>query len=105
MQTNADGAIDEICSVKEILPEEQVLIGNWIFQNGKMIADQICQRIEHLTNHYLNKIAVDKTGWATLYLDPQDKRFWEKNYPQGHMQGGGPPRLQMITRDEAKKVR
>ncbi|CAH1649613.1 Imm27 family immunity protein [Chelatococcus asaccharovorans] len=57
--------------------------------------------MNYLTYDYLTKIAVAPEGWAVLFQDPADGRYWELTHPLGHMHGGGPPRLCNITADEA----
>ena len=36
-----------------------------------------------------------------LFRDPEDDRYWELTYPKGELQGGGPPRLTMLTPEKA----
>jgi hypothetical protein len=75
------------------------LTGKWVVVNDRLVADPICQRIEWLTLHHLTKIAISQQGGGgeTLFQDPDDERFWECTYPQGHTQGGGPPRLTALS--------
>jgi hypothetical protein len=87
-----------------LLPNETDLTGHWQLDADKMVADGTCRRIQELISGYLVKVAVDSSGWHTLYRDPQDSRLWEHNYPQSQMQGGGPPRLSCITAERAKGV-
>ena len=79
-------------------------MGGWIIQPDRSIsADATELRIEWLTKHYLKQIAIDGSGWETLYMDPGDGRLWEQTYPQSEMNGGGPRRLHVITADAATK--
>jgi len=73
-------------------------------ENGKVRADETCDRIQWLTTHHLRKVATSKQwgDWETLFEDPDDGRFWERTYPQGEMQGGGPPRLSLLGREKAQ---
>ena len=80
--------------------DETDLRGVWSFVDGKMIANDACKRIESLVKHHLKQVAGG--GWETLYLDPNDGRYWEQTYPQGEMHGGGPPRLAVISKAEAE---
>ena len=41
-------------------------------------------------------------GWEVLYPEPRDGRFWELIYPHSQMQGGGPPRLHLLSSKEAR---
>ena len=85
----------------EINSEEILLMGSWKMSDGKVVADEVCSRIETLKSSYLKKIAVDKSGWETLYQDPNDNRYWLLIYPNSENQGGGAPTLKNITRTEA----
>ncbi len=79
--------------------KEKDLIGKWEVVNQRVIADDVCKRINILIRNYLQKIAGG--GWETLFKDPKDGRFWELTYPQGHMHGGGPPRLMNLSDEQA----
>jgi len=71
--------------------------------DGTMVQDSICERIQWLTESVLREISVDGDNWIALYQDPQDDRYWELSYPLGHMQGGGPPALRIISEKEARE--
>jgi len=88
----------------KIQPEETDIVGKWIVENGKVHGDPTCQRIERLTSHHLRKIAIGRQsgGWETLFQDPEDGRYWEQTYPQSETHGGGPPRLIMLTPEQAR---
>lgn len=85
-------------------PDETELTGHWRLVAGKTIADETCERIQQLVRERLVKIATDTSGWQILYRDPQDSRLWELTYPQGAMQGGGPPKLTCVSVQRAKAV-
>ena len=87
----------------KLVPSETELTGNWHVQNGQARRDATCERIEWLISCHLQKIADSPQwgAWETLYIDPYDGRYWERIYPQGEMQGGGPPQLKCLTPDEA----
>jgi len=89
---------------EQLQADESELTGKWLFQNGQMIGDITCRRIEWLIQHHLQKFAdsSDGGGWVALYRDPDVGRFWEKNHPQSEMQGGGPPQLRTLTDEEVK---
>jgi immunity protein 27 of polymorphic toxin system len=84
-------------------PEEDEIIGAWIFDGTSMRGDAASDRIKHLLAHVLKKLGESKDfgGWEVLYRDPADGRLWERTFPQGHMQGGGPPKLATISHEEA----
>ncbi|MEQ8523176.1 Imm27 family immunity protein [Gracilimonas sp.] len=88
---------------KEIGPEESKISGGWIETEDGFSKDETYNRIEYLTENYLEKLAVDKSGWEILYRAPNDGRFWVKWFPQSEMHGGGPPELKVIEANEAKK--
>lgn len=83
--------------------KEVKLIGKWIYENGSVHKDEVSERIEWLINNQLKRIATDKSGWDVLYIDPVDSRLWELIYPESEMQGGGPPTLICISKEEAKQ--
>ena len=87
--------------MKKLRPEETELIGKWDVVGNTVVEDSICLRIEMLISSYLEKIGGG--GWETLYRDPKDHRYWELTYPQGHVHGGGPPRLAVLSEKEARK--
>jgi len=86
-------------------PEETELVGKWIFDGKTTREDDTAQRIQHLTANALEQLAVSKAygAWETLFRDPTDGRLWERTYPQGELQGGGPPKLTIISETEARK--
>lgn len=87
----------------DIKSSETVLSGQWILQDGRMNADDVCERILALTSSYLVEVGRDVSGWNVLYRDPTDGRYWELNYPQSELQGGGPPQLRWLMVDEARQ--
>jgi hypothetical protein len=90
--------------LNKLQPNEQILTGRWLIENGHTRGDAICERIEWLIAHHLQKVAIspESGGWETLYRDPDDGRYWERTYPQSAMHGGGPPQLQCVTPQEAR---
>jgi len=81
----------------KLLPHETDLLGGWISVNGRTSADVTETRINSLIASYLEKVASSSDGWDQLYLDPEDRRFWELTFPQSGMHGGGPKRLTNIS--------
>jgi|SRR5688572_10799657 hypothetical protein len=81
-----------------------VLTGQWVFDGQSMRADEACARIEALTSEVLEKVAISRENgaWETLFRDPRDGRLWERTYPEGDLQGGGPPRLAAISVEDAR---
>lgn len=80
---------------------ETCLVGSWV-ENGKsVVQDSICERIQWLTDSYFEQIAVDGDNWSALYKNPKDGNYWELTYPQSHMHGGGPPKLERIFEEDA----
>lgn len=83
-------------------PDETAIEGRWIFAKGKIVADEAALRIDDLTTCYLEFVSGIDT-WQLLYRDPKDGRLWEQTYPQGEMHGGGPPKLAVISPEEAQQ--
>ena len=81
---------------------ERVLLGNWIERNGYIVQDETCKRIQILTECYFEQVSVDGDNWFALYRNPADGNYWKLTYPQSHMHGGGPPRLQLISQHDAR---
>jgi hypothetical protein len=86
----------------KLKPNETDLLGKWEFIAGSVVRDATCERIETLVEHYLQKVAVDESGWDTLYKDPEDNRYWELTYPNSDWHGGGPPRLTYLSDEQVK---
>jgi hypothetical protein len=47
-------------------------------------------------DEHLEKVYVDVVRWTVEYRDPRDGSAWLLDYPDGHLEGGGPPRLRRI---------
>jgi hypothetical protein len=74
--------------------------GNYVGNvDGRLRPDSTWNRIELLATSYLEKIAAN--SWETLFRDPGDGRYWEHTYPQSEVQGGGPPRLSLLSVEKA----
>ena len=84
----------------ELKSDEIILVGTWKIDNAKIVADEVCQRIEKLVTNHLRKVDVDKTGWEKLYIDSNDNRYWLLTFPNSDWNGGGPQTLKMITQTE-----
>jgi len=89
------------CALMNIKPDETKLVGKWVLEDGRPVADDAAKRIGVLTKSHLLEISHDASGWLTLYRDPIDGRLWELDYPQNELHGGGPPRLRVISSEEA----
>jgi hypothetical protein len=87
-----------------LAPNETVLNGNWVLENGGMRGDAVEDRICWLTSEKLVQVAIhpEYGAWEILYRDPVDSRYWELTYPQGGMQGGGPTRLHVLSLEFAE---
>lgn len=103
--TDAGASALLILSRMRIAENEMELTGSWIFDGTANRADSVCERIHWLTAKCLKKLAVSPQwgDWEVLYLDPVDGRYWELTYPEGNLQGGGPPQLKTLPIDEAKQ--
>jgi Immunity protein 27 len=82
---------------------EALLTGRWITDGPEARADAVCERIRWLTEQQLHKVAVSPQwgDWEVLYVDPNDGRYWELTYPEGELQGGGPPQLKFLPSYDA----
>ena len=85
-------------------PDETVLVGQWVLNDGRPVANDVGKRIATLIESYLVEIGRDESGWRTLYRDPNDRRLWELDYHQSELHGGGPPRLRAISPERARQV-
>lgn len=82
---------------------ESKLVGQWIFENGEMRGDVVTERIDWLVHNHLKKAGNTNNGWDILYVDPDDGRMWELTYPESELHGGGPPTLELISPNDAKR--
>jgi hypothetical protein len=84
---------------------ETKLVGKWIQEGSQIHRDDVSVRIDWLVSNHLKRITNSKEwgDWEVLFQDPDDGRYWELTYPQGEMQGGGPPALTWLSQDEARK--
>ncbi len=81
----------------KIEPNETLIRGSWIERDQKVVADDLCRRIEVLIRDYLRQVGTSNRGWEHLYLDPSDDRLWELTYPHSDWLGGGPPTLRLVS--------
>ncbi len=89
--------------VAMILPDEFEITGAWTIVDGTINKDENCRRIAHLVQNRLAKVGSDASGWDTLFRDPANDRYWELVYPQSELHGGGPPKLQMLSKFQAEQ--
>jgi hypothetical protein len=62
----------------QIDPSESELIGQWVPNDqGCLVADATCRRIEELVRAHLMKIGRDASGWDLLYRNRDDGTLWE----------------------------
>jgi hypothetical protein len=84
-------------------PDESELVGEGLPGNEAAAEHATTLRIWWLMSNYLQQVATDWSGWDTLYRDPDDGRLWELIYPLGHMHGGGPPHLKVISPEQVRE--
>jgi hypothetical protein len=53
------------------------------------------EAIQYADEH-LDKLGVDAVNWTKTYKCPDTGADWLMDYPQSHLQGGGPPRLRLL---------
>jgi hypothetical protein len=85
--------------MSKIRPHETSIICEWTVIDHRVTGNDACVRIVGLQRSHLERLSAVTAGWDTLYRDPDDGRLC----PQSHLQGGGPPTLQVIDRDAARK--
>ncbi len=83
---------------------QRTIVGRWLEENGKVVASQECTIIDHLTKYHLIKVGERDSGWTQLFFDPVDGSYWERTYPQGHLQGGGTPMLTSLSTEEVRTL-
>ncbi|KXK34907.1 MULTISPECIES: Imm27 family immunity protein [Nitrosomonas] len=90
-------------TLMNIQPAETKIVGKWILENGKLVADAVTKRIDYLTNNKLVEVGRSDDGWSVLYFDKADERYWELSYPESELHGGGAPSLETVSQDAAIK--
>jgi len=60
---------------------EDQLVGSWKQIDGKVVADETCQRIQRLVSQVFEKIGADSTGWKRLDCDSRNRNLWRLTYP------------------------
>ncbi len=53
--------------------------------------------IDDFIKNHLRLVRIDKTTWEKFYEDMITHEIWVVDYPQSELQGGGPPRLRLMT--------
>jgi len=76
------------------------IIGSWKDVNGSVVADENCNMIERLILEKLVHFADDISGWNKLYMHNIDMSLWELTYSESDLQGGGPPTLTSVKKDD-----
>jgi hypothetical protein len=86
---------------RELRPDETELWGQWLDTGNRIEDDEIGSRIRWLAAERLEWVAEGGSRWETLYRDPRDGRLWELTHPNSHLHRGGPPRLAVVSPEEA----
>lgn len=47
----------------------------------------------------MRQVIVNNDTWEVLYWSPSPPGLWVMSYPDAHLHGGGPPRLEMVADD------
>jgi Immunity protein 27 len=81
--------------------DERILVGKWIREEGRLVADETSRQIEKLTTAVLRRVADRDDGWTVPYVDPGTGAYWELTYAESEMHGGGPPTLTRLAPPEA----
>jgi hypothetical protein len=61
------------------------------------------EAVENYISLNLVKVATDKSGWDTLYLNTTSNQYWVCTNQNAEMHGGGQPELKQVTELVAKK--
>ena len=90
--------------MKFLHPNETLLQGSWLEQDGRFIADEAGNRIEWLVDQHLHLLGTSADGWESIYRDPTDDRLWLKTFPNSGMHGGGPAELKCVNVNTAREI-
>jgi len=88
--------------MQDLSPDESELRGSWLTRSGRVVKDEVTERIEWLLLNRLQRLASDASGWDTLLRSRTDGRLWELVYPHSEMHGGGPPLLRVMSPEAAR---
>jgi hypothetical protein len=80
---------------------KMVIEGKWIFDGRKVVGDAACDEINSLVRTLI-PLGSGDGGWSKLYRHADSGILWELTYPHGEMHGGGPPRLESLSENEAR---
>lgn len=88
-------------NVQRALGADEVLLEGALDDESRPNA--VWRRIRWLAANALERVATGEGGWAVLYRDPADGRLWELTFPLGTLLDGGPPRLETIVPEDARR--
>lgn len=74
---------------QKLRAHETRLVGKWYSTADGIVGNDACDRIDDVTENHIRRLSTDSSGWDTLYIDPDDGRYWELLYPQSEMHAGG----------------
>ena len=80
-----------------------IITGRWVKKGNTVEGDESCRVINHLIAEHFKKVAERESGWISLYQNLLDRSYWELTYPEGELQGGGPPQLQQLSVEEVRQ--
>ena len=83
-------------------PDERELAATRGQDGSGRFTDPVDARIMWLVSRRLTLVATGDGGWAQLYRDPRDDRYWELTFPQGSLHGGGPRRLAQVSAEQVR---
>lgn len=72
------------------------LVGQWIIQSGRVVADEVEREIDERIRSKLQLVSTSEDGWSSIYVDKISGTFWELTYIDSSAHGGGPRRLRKI---------
>ena len=76
--------------------ETEDLVGQWILVGGKVVADEVEQKIEDLIRNRLALVSTSEDGWKSVFVDKSTGERWELTFPNSSWHGGGPRRLRRL---------
>ena len=83
--------------MKLLQESESELIGGIEMIDGRPELDPASRRLAWLVENSLHHVADDASGWFSLFQDPRDGRYWERDFPNSGQAGGGAARLTVVS--------
>ena len=85
------------------MDRRKIIKGNWLVVDEKIVGDSICEIIENMIANNLDEVGNREGGWITLFKEKTTGKFWERTFPESNMHGGGPPQLELLSKNDIKE--